>query len=79
MILFILYWSTKFHKPIVDKCQSLRLILAAVSITSYEQSKFLIPPLALFEPISYTIKNLLSFAKEMTSSDSKHHPSNEQR
>ena len=79
MILFILYWSTKFHKPVVDKCQSLRLILAAVNITSYEQSKFLIPPLALFEPISYTIKNLLSFAKEVTSSDSKHHTSNEQR
>ena len=64
IILIILHGLTNFHKPIVDQCESLRPILAAVKIPLYEISKFLNLLLALFEPISYTFKYLLSFAND---------------
>ena len=63
----ILYGMAKVHKPVTDRCPSLRPILSAIKIPSYKLAKFLVPLLTPLTSNDFTIKDSFSFAKEVSS------------
>ena len=66
----ILYGMAKLYKSVTDRCPSLRPILSAINTSSYKLVNFLVPLLTPLTSNDYTIKDSLSFAKEVSSFDS---------
>ena len=60
----------KVHKPVTDRCPSLRPILSAINTPSYKLAKFLVPLLTPLTSNDFTIKDSVSFAEEVSSLDS---------
>ena len=62
------------HKPVTDRCHSLREpILSAINTPSYKLVKFLALLLTPLISSDYTIKDLFSFAEELSSFDCAHY------
>ena len=65
----ILYGMAKVHKPVTNRCPSLRPILSAINTPSYKLAKFLVPLLTPLTSNDSTIKDSFSFAEEVFSFD----------
>ena len=63
----------KVHKPVTDRCSSLRPILSEISTPSYKPAKFLVPLLKPLTSNDYTIKDSFSFTEEVSSFDCAHY------
>ena len=69
----MLYGLANVHKPVADRCPSPRPILSAINIPSYKLAKFLVSLLTPLTSKDYTVKDLLSFAQEVSSFDCAHY------
>ena len=69
----ILCGMAKVHKPVTDRCPSLRPILSAINTPSYKLAKFLVPLLTPLTSNDFTIKDSFSFAEEVSSFDCAHY------
>ena len=62
----ILYGMAKVHKPVINRCPSLRPIPSAINTPSYKLAKFLVPLLTALTPNDFNIKDSFSFAEEVS-------------
>ena len=66
----ILFGNPKIYKPVVDNLPKFRPILSAINTPGYNLAKFLIHKLEPLTHNEFTIKDSISFAKEITTYDS---------
>ena len=63
----------KVHKPVINRCPSLRPIFSAINTPSYKLAKFLVSLLTPLTSNGFTIKDSFSFAEEVSSFDCAHY------
>ena len=67
----IMYGLCKVRKNISDNCPPFRLILSAINTPNYKLAELPVPILKSLTSNEYTVKDSLSFAKEIVEHDSK--------
>ena len=60
-----------YHKPVEDICPSFRPILSAISTSTYDLAKFLVPILKPLTENEYTVHNSFSFSSKASKLNSK--------
>ena len=63
----------KVHRPVINRCPSLRSIFSAINTPSYKLAKFLVSLLTPLTSNGFTIKDSFSFAEEVSSFDCAHY------
>ena len=61
------------HKPVTDRCPSLRTILSTINTPSYKLAKSILPLLKPLTSSNYAIKDSFSFEDEVSSFDFAHY------
>ena len=65
----IMYGSSKIHKPLVNGCPKLRIILSALTTGTYKWAKFFVPLLQHLTSNQFTLKDSFEFAKIICEQD----------
>ena len=63
----ILYGSPKFHKPVINNCPKLHLVLSTIGTLTYKLANFLVPILSPLTSIEFSVHGSFSFADEVSS------------
>ena len=63
----------KVHKPVINRCPSLRPIFSAINTPSYKLAKFLVSLLRPLTSNDSSLKDSFSFKEEVSSFDCAHY------